>query len=335
MHVIVHIGPFKTGTSAIQSALTQACAGLRACGILYYTTQPKPARSLSTLYAARKSLRHPELRQYFPTPEEALAWSTACWSDFEAQADAPDLQRVVISSEFFSALRNTEGFLARLKRRFSRITVVAYVRDPVELYLSTVQQNIRGGETLRDLWTPLDYVYPYRKFLPTFAEAVGMKNMIVRRFSREALEGGDVVTDFAARLAEFGAVPDIAPVRANDALPGAVLAWLLLANETWDRKILGAARRETLRRLLADPGIATLPKLRLENRLFEQALRARTRDDCLWLNETFLQGQPPLPVADMAAPEADAARLRADMRDWLVGYLTPEAQHCIARVVTA
>lgn len=335
MHVIVHIGPYKTGTSAIQKALTRAREDLRAHGTLYYTTAPKPARSLSTLYAGRKSLRHPELRRHFPTPEEAVAWSAACWAEFEAQAGAPDVQRALISSEFFSGLRDTEGFLARLQGRFARITVISYVRDPVELYLSTLQQNIRGGETLRQLWTPLDYAYPYRKFLPAFAAAVGMENMVVRRFARTALDGGDVVTDFAGRLAAFGPVPAIAPVRANESLPGAVLAWLMLANETWDRKTSGPPRRETLRRLLAAPEIAALPKLRLENRLFEQALRARTRDDCLWLNETFLQGQPPLPVAEAADPGADAARLRADMRDWLLEYLTPQAQQAIARTITA
>lgn len=335
MHLIVHIGPYKTGTSAIQKALTRACADLRAQGILYQTAAPKPARSLATLYSGRKALRHPELRRHFPTPEEALAWSTACWDAFERAAAAPDLRYALISSEFFSGLRDTEGFLARLQGRFTRLTVIAYVRDPVELYLSTLQQNIRGGETLRQLWTPLDYAYPYRRFLPLFAAAVGMENMVVRRFSRAALDGGDVVTDFAGRLAAFGPLPPITPVRVNESLPGAVLAWLLLANETWDRKVSGPARRATLRRLLDDPAIAALPKLRLENRLFEQALRARTRDDCLWLNETFLQGQPLLPVAEAADPGADAAQLRADMRDWLLEYLTPEAQHAIARTITA
>lgn len=335
MHVIVHIGPYKTGTSAIQRALTRAAPALRERGVLYFTAPPKPARSLATLFAGEKSIRHPEMRRHFANPDQARAWSLACWEAFEAATAEPGVALSVISSEYFSTLRDTDGFLARLKGRFSRITVISYVRDPVELYLSTLQQNIRGGETLRDLWTPLDYVYPYRKFLPTFAAAVGLDNMIVRRFSRAALDGGDVVTDFAGRLAAFGEMPEIAPVSANESLPGAVLAWLLLANETWDRKVSGPARRAVLRRLFAAPEVAALPKLRLENRLFEQVLRARTRDDCLWLNETFLQGQPPLPVADMAAPEADAARLRADMRDWLMEYLTPPAQHTIARVITA
>lgn len=319
MHVVVHIGPYKTGSTAIQNALGRGRKALRAHGILYYAAPPEPTRCLATLFASRQIVQDPGIRQKFPDLGEARAWSAACWDEFERAAAAPDVTLSVISSEFFSTLRDTPGFLARLQARFARITVVAYVRDPVELYMSSLQQGIRGGGTLRVLPTPLEHRYRYRRFLPVFAEAVGHENMIVRRFGRETLDGGDVVTDFFNRLRAFTAAPEAATVRANESLPGAVVAWLLLANETWDRKVSGPARRNVLLRLRSDPEIAALPKLRLRDGAFEQAIRARTRADCLWLNETFLQGQPPLPVAETdAMPDLD-----------------PEALRTIARVVTA
>ena len=331
MHVVVHIGPYKTGSTAIQYALKRSSEALRAHGILYFLAPPMPARSLSTLFDTDKSINHPQMRRHFSSTKEARRWSANAWQEFEALSGEPDLKLCVISSEYLSSVRDIAGFLARLRARFDRVTILAYARDPLSLYLSSLQQNIQGGRTLRDLRTPASYRLPYRKFLPTYVETVGIDNVIVRSFARDNLDGGDVVTDFGSQLRRFADVPEIEPVRTNESLPGAALAWLLTVNETWDRKVAGPNRRKVLRRLLNSPEIATLPKLRLENQDFARAIRARTRADCLWLNETFLQGQTLLPVSETdELPDLQPDALRAEMRDWIMSYLTPDALRLIA-----
>ncbi|MGR3621468.1 hypothetical protein [Pseudophaeobacter sp.] len=357
MHVVVHIGPYKTGSTAIQAALRSGQQALEQQGCYYYHAPLMPEFALQTLGLSAPEQMVPDLRHRFATLEQAQAWSARCWQEFEAQVQARRPLLSLISSEHFSGLRNPAPLLDRLRRSFSRITVLAYLRAPASLYRSTLQQRIRGnGERLADLPSPLSFVYPARQQLEPFLNLVGRDNMVVRRFGRttQASQPWDVVADFAAMLADLEpglagpwlqarqqANPQADP-RANRSLPGALLAWLLTQNELLDSRGPGTRRHQLLARLEQDPALQALPRLAFNDPALPALIEARARPACAWLNQTFLAGQTPLPLAadapgpETSGPETSPQALRAAqeaLRDWLLAQLTPAATQVLARAL--
>ncbi len=149
----------------------------------------------------------------------ARAWSADCWQRFEAEVQVRRPPLTLISSEHFSGLSDPSQLITRLQRSFSRITVLAYLRDPAELYCSTLQQRIRGnGDRLAALPSPLTFFYPARKQLEPFFKLVGPENMLVRRFGSNAPQDRhtrrDVVQDF------FATLPALIHANASPASPG-------------------------------------------------------------------------------------------------------------------
>jgi len=336
MHLLLHIGPHKTGSSSIQYALRDGREALAENGVLYYAPDPFPAWSLAALYATEQQRAHPMLRQKFPTDAAVVGWSREVWAGLERAVAGSDAGLCVLSSEHFASLYKNGSFLTHLGRLFSGITVLAYARAPVALYLSAFQQNIQGGQCLRDLKSPRSYKYVLRRQLEPYIESLGLENVILRNFQRDSLAGGDVVADFQAQMCRFAPKVTIPLLNINESLPGAAIAWLLMVNETWDHSALTEMRRKVISRLKRSPAVAALPNLQLDEPALVAFIQARARDDVDWLNQTFLGDQVPLDPGSMSGdgvklpPEPE---LRARMRRWIMGYLTPEAIEIIAEEV--
>lgn len=345
MHVVVHIGPYKTGSTSIQAVLRANPAALWQQGCYYFDEPHMPEFALQTLALTRSEQMTPDLRHRFTDLAAAQAWSEECWQRFEAEVQARRPSLTLISSEHFSGLSDPNLLITRLRRSFSRITILAYLRDPADLYCSTLQQRIRGnGERLSELATPLSFFYPARKQLEPYLRLVGPQNMLVRRFGgadpKRPGAKRDVVQDFLATLSGLGHPLELPSQRVNDTLPGAVIAWVLSLNETLDAQGPGAARHLLLERLEVTPEVLALPRLRFADPALPALIHANARPACAWLNETFLQGQEPLPLAptDQPRPDRSAAALaqaRADLRDWLLSQLTPEAIQVITRAIVS
>jgi hypothetical protein len=130
--VLVHVGMFKTGTTALQNRLAQARPQLAAHGVLY------PGVSEAHHRPAQAFRRVPGSSGSVPDPEH---WDRLC----EEVKQAPG--RVVVSSEFLAQadapLRGT------LVEQFGgeRVHVVIGVRNPASHVLSSWQQTLKDGRT--------------------------------------------------------------------------------------------------------------------------------------------------------------------------------------------
>lgn len=136
--VLLHIGPHKTGTTAIQGTLAMAREDLAAHGVTY----PGPRGAHHD--AARVILGRPAgwAHDSAPLPDESV------WRDLvTAIHEAPG--RVVVSSEFF-ALINADG-RARVVEEIGRdrLYLLVAARNPGSIALSTWQQVLREGKTGR------------------------------------------------------------------------------------------------------------------------------------------------------------------------------------------
>jgi len=340
MRIIVHIGPHKTGSTSIQSALKNSAQELRNQNIYYPVHTQGSARVLPGIFFGNNRKWGFGLREIFGTIGALKEISSQFWHELEKQVQSEKPQTTIISSERFSSFSQPKQLINRLEKNFDDVKIIYYVRDPVDLFLSSINQNIRGGTRFEDLKTPWTYAYSKPKRLQRYISLLGKENIIVRNFDRSNLIDGDVVDDFFHIVSTL--VGGKISFSRNDAfknpsLSAAASVWLMTINETFERfsetddqEIL-QRRRLVINHLLRSDSIAALPKFEFPDQIPPEIIRHNARDTIDWFNEGFLQDQVKLvaPVLDATFPSPE--EIQKQMRDWMLGYLTPEA---ISAVVT-
>src|SRR5690606_8281919 len=132
--VVLHIGPHKTGTSAIQAALAAARPELAAFGVAY------PGRGVSHNLEARSALDIPT-RVGKPHPKPDL------WPAF-AREVASQRGRVVVSSENFDNADPAEAEQIVAALGGERVHVLVTLRSLPALLPSAYQQTVKGRNPL-------------------------------------------------------------------------------------------------------------------------------------------------------------------------------------------
>jgi hypothetical protein len=131
---IVHVGPSKTGSSAIQEALNRSRENLVESGI-YYPSHQTDINLISSGHL------HTILTYHNSKWDVSWRKVLAILSELDRQR----CNRLVLSSEFFAA----KVLLASLSRSFRNLVAVAYIRDAFSLISSEYIQSVkRFGMTL-------------------------------------------------------------------------------------------------------------------------------------------------------------------------------------------
>lgn len=199
--VYLHIGAFKTGSTSIQEFVSTQHKAFASCGYFVPTSRVHhhlPAsliRDNSTIKATTKF----------------KGTSQQIWKDVFDEIAATPLKKVVITTEIFSDLARTElrhldaFFTSYLQRYFRDYTVkvVCYVR-PVDRHLvSWYKERIKNTDMTRKFHEHVAWLYRQdshhmfpTKYLDFFSDVFGKENMIVKKYDRESLLGGDSVSDF-------------------------------------------------------------------------------------------------------------------------------------------
>ncbi len=289
---IIHIGMHKTGTTAIQHALSGfgddriAMSGLSSNGhneaLLALFGDPAPAT----------------LPQIGPAglPDGALA----ALEELLARDLAAVGRSILWSAEMLShpsqSRQLAERMIARLRPHFDRIEVVAYVRAPGPFLTAALQERLRMGRAPAG-WAPMWVAYPRR-----FARWEELADQIhYRAYEPATFAQGDVVRDFCALLGIAG--PPGGVVNASDGLSQVALHYV--------------QRRFGLD-LIADPGhaaargrlwrhVSRLPHVPFRiapARL--QELMAQHGDDLDWMRQRL----PELDMAQGLSPRSDSAEIR-------------------------
>ncbi len=133
--VLLHIGPHKTGTTSVQSALHGARRELHRRGIHYAGAERQP------VVAAQAAIEE-------PGPGGTRRYSIARWKALLAEIERHRSERVVLSSEWFAdaepaAIRRIVAGLGG-----DRVHAVVTVRSLVRLLPSQWQQYVAAGATI-------------------------------------------------------------------------------------------------------------------------------------------------------------------------------------------
>lgn len=260
MRAILHIGDMKCGSKSIQGWLAANEPLLQEHGFhrglatrftiydsglaCYALADGELAAEPRKEHGIRSADDVPAFRR---TLEDRLA--------AEVAAVPAGTQAMVFSHEMLLMLLETEveRLVGLLRRLFTEIRVVAYLRRQDRLFLSLWGQRLKthdpGPRFCEDLLT-------YRRYLPmleTWERAVGRDHLAVRVFDRKAFAGGDLLADF--RLA--AGIPSDSryemPAFANESLDVESQALLielrdrLLDHRRRNRRRLGSRLRRLLR----------------------------------------------------------------------------------------
>jgi len=185
-HFLAHIGDGKCGSTSIQRALFDAKDHLAERGVSY----PVPAGAtghagFTTLLG--RSTRGPAERG------RALA--------IEFMNLLGGLDRIVLSSEHLIGVNPTalDELVQKHDSRISKIDAIAYVRAPHEVYLSRMQQRLKGSSKIDK---PHLFVRPMANSLRRWRDWGKTNSFSLRLFDRRRLSNGDVVSDFSEWLCD-------------------------------------------------------------------------------------------------------------------------------------
>ena len=129
---LLHIGPHKTGTTAIQGALHLAREGLAAEGVVY------PGRGRQPLWPILAVTGQPAL---LGGPQPEISY----WDNLVRDVRAAGDRRVVLSSEFFAEADDATARRVIADLGGARVHVVVTLRSLTRILPSQWQQYLQNG----------------------------------------------------------------------------------------------------------------------------------------------------------------------------------------------
>lgn len=287
---VVHIGINKTGSTAIQAALFSARTRLLSeARILYPSIAANQSIHLWTMFREEP---HPVLQRIEP---DAVGEASVTrvrkrfFAALEEDFTNPDWDTLVISAEDLSRFYTPDvsRFIKWLIEHVNDIRVVAYARHPVDWTRSMVQEQLKQGETLDQVYENVPRPEWQLRFAP-WLNAVGFERFHLVCFdeAREATDG--IMASFcdAANL-PCETILSLAPtVSKNESMSHE--AALLVDSLNRQRPLYRDGKLSPERRWFGIDAMMTVPgnKFSLTP---EQEAQARivSRPDLRWLNDRF------------------------------------------------
>jgi hypothetical protein len=183
MHIILHIGLRKTGTTSIQKFLNNNYHVLLDHNILY----PR-----SGLPVRGSSYAHHDLASFttgIKSPTNAL-----CWEQMHEELSHHTDKLVFISSEIFSVA--TQQKIEEIRKNLAghQVVVLIYLREPVSFMISLYKEQIKahnGCGTFNKFSRKFFYLTDYECLIKNWQLIFGDSNIILKNY--DDLASGDLL----------------------------------------------------------------------------------------------------------------------------------------------
>lgn len=220
-NVILHIGMHKTGTTSLQNSLQDYDDG----DIFYAPLgDPNHSEALFTAFSSDPSDYH-IWRDRGYSPAQIEEQRTLYLSKLNTALLRANRSTVVFSGEDAGVL-DAEGkkqLIDYLQSNGRSVRVICYVRDPRSFAASFFQQALKGG------LAEVPKINPnYRLRLETLKHLLPESQLTVRRFDRESLIGGNIISDFAALTGLQTEL--LVDLKDNSSLPFSAMKMLFIFN---------------------------------------------------------------------------------------------------------
>ncbi len=214
LQYFIHIGRHKSGTTAIQNALSNNVEALLDQGFYYP-------------FSGMRGIAHHHISNYFLNPKKSDSNNYPLDEYIEAlreELEGLDAgTNVIISSEAFQFLREPEKITQFFPK--DNVRIVAYIREQVDYAVSVYCQTVHAQLYTNDFETYLrgEFHCNVNLFLNTWGNVFGWDKVIPGVFDRAELVGGDVVSDFLQKLGIDKSALSITKMDPNPTLGGALL----------------------------------------------------------------------------------------------------------------
>lgn len=323
---MVHLGFPKTGTTTTQNVFYAQRKEILACErVLYPSLNPNLSNVLCTNFRD-DPLQPVSNRLAGLTREEARE---------RGRQELVELEEEIVSTQWDTLLLSAEGLshlgvveLPRLQRWASQfsgnIEVLACVRQPFDYAASFIQQILKWGSTLADLYDRPP-VPNYQAKLSRVIDVFGRDNVRVFCFESAVNTTGGIVAEFARQVGLSEALAlrlSERSTRVNDSLTDVGVAVLDAMNQI--RPMFVDGRRNPKRSGREVTFISRLGGGRYSLPIeVEDRIRATCVEDVRWLNATF--DLDLYPEASRGAPAPDEGSITR--------ALDPEVAISIAAVI--
>jgi len=272
----IHIGHYKTGTTALQVFCSRHRDQLLAQGVDYPTLRHHNAKHSGYAFGLYRSAGVEKLMHGFaePTPPEEM-WGTL----FEYVRDNPVPVTAISSEEFMrvGAFPAAADHLRRIVETLGqgiKFEIIVYLRSPQGHLKSWFNQLIKMGQKVSDFNSALAQDvevihYDYAAALRPWAEIFGAENVSIRRYPERFDAPDALITDFmealGVRVPEDAILPEGDPnPRLDDRMIDAVR---LMQNMGFPRPVVNNVRDQAMTYLqhqdrLGRAGIAALETAR-------------------------------------------------------------------------
>jgi hypothetical protein len=233
MRAILHVGDMKCGSTSIQEWMTRDRALLQENGFwLSDVTRIAHYDSRLSSFALDDDRMDVEARREcgIGSPDEVPAHRRDIEERLatEVKSLPSSAQAMIFSHELMLLLRPREvgRLVTMLRRMFSGIHVVAYIRRQDRLFLSLWGQRLKSYAPEPNFFERQLQRRSYLRMLDTWSAAVGRENFVVRVFDKSSFAQGDLQSDFrdAARIPHDAR--HAPPCRTNESLDAAAQSLL-------------------------------------------------------------------------------------------------------------
>lgn len=198
----IHIGPGKSGTSAIQSFLAKSSDVLGGLGYSYPNIDDIDESSKGIVTGGNSA----SLAKSFLEPEHPFAIKdekkkAEIINKFKAVLENSN-QNIILSSELFSMLK--VGEVEKLKEVIDgydyEVFCIFYLRRHDQIVESDYAQQVKKhGYTEKvgpDFYNRIIFSYDFEKIIGNFESNFGEKSVIARVYEREQFKNGNLLEDF-------------------------------------------------------------------------------------------------------------------------------------------
>jgi hypothetical protein len=194
--VIIHIGPPKTGSSAIQKWLSENLDYLQDQSIFY------PAHKLD-----ENGISSGNFEACFElTDNKRLQFSPTRFIKLNSEFCNSDCKVLLLSSEYF--FQNIDV----VNEVFGSCKFIAYIRSPLELFESSYNQAIKRHNCVKKLDSYFTFSVRNIERLDEIINRIGFGRFILRPYEREAFFDGNIVNDFLKFLQVDICINDEKPI---------------------------------------------------------------------------------------------------------------------------
>jgi hypothetical protein len=299
-NLYLHIGLPKTATSTIQLVLKNEEKLLKELGYLFpvFYLDAKPITNHSvpfiSLFSNSPTKYYFNVLEGITAPEKVLEVNSDYLTQFNNMLDNFKGENLIISGEgisdlFYPGLLRLRNFFYEKFGKDLNVKVIVFVRNPVNRVQSSIQQRVKSGLILKDIYsTVIEYSDSfYEKSFTKFLNVFAKDQIDVIRFE-DAIEHPDGPAGLFLNVVgiESGSIPSVKKVYENESVSKEAIILLSALNQYIPLYINGKRnpqRGKYLKGLIEKtPGTKFFISSDLKKRIWKSSEK-----DCKWLSDNF------------------------------------------------